>query len=232
MEAQLAYISSSGDVERASGPPTFSESWVRSFCERNEISVKVPVKLSKSRFEAVNRLKLMSFIALIESFFSKHHIPAENIWTCDETTSIPKKGETTKLLSAKGKPLFDRKSPIKVPKFSLLCCISASGERIPPLLMMPCVSEKNRAGPPPQIGPARYLKDWNCAWTPRGSMNSELFASWLTEDFAEKSSPKSTKLAGYYCLWITVPVVILVRPSGFCMRGKSLWHFPSLIPLI
>ena len=132
----------------------------------------------------------MSFIALIESFVSKHNIPAENIWTCDETTSIPKKGETTKLLSAKGKPLFDRKSPIKVPKFSLLCCISASGEQIPPLLMMPCVSEKKRAGPPPQIGPAGYLKDWNSAWTPRGSMNSELFASWLTEDFAEKIKPK------------------------------------------
>ena len=190
MAAQMAYNLCSEDGQSNSDPPKFSDTWLRNFCERNDISMKLPVKLSKSRFEAVNRSALMSFIALVESFVSKNNIPAENIWTCDETTSIPKKGDKTKLLSAVGKPLFDKRSPIKVPKFSLLCCVSAAGDHIPPMILMPCASEKKRMGPAPTIGPEGSVKGWKMTWSPKGAMTTEIFSDWLVNDFAEKIRPK------------------------------------------
>jgi hypothetical protein len=188
--ARLTWQSYSKEKSDSKKMPHFSETWLDGFCRRHRISPKCPVKLSKARFEAVDRFQLMSFIAIVENFVVQRQIPVENVWTCDETTSIPRGAVTSKLFSAKGKKLFDNSVSIKVPKFSLLCCVNAAGDYLAPKILVPSKSASRREACVPIIGPSGTLNDWEPIFTSTGCMTAAVFSDWLLQTFAKKIRSK------------------------------------------
>jgi hypothetical protein len=184
------YVKSEDAENRA---PKFSDVWLSGFCERHGISLHCSVELSQHRLKSTNRLIVMTYLSELSFFIEQHSIPRTNVWTCDETTSIPKGRVTSQGYSAVGNDIFNFKNSIKVPKFSMLCCISASGDSIPPLFLFPCKSESKRRDSVPVIGPPTKMSQSFAWYTATGSMNKEKFALWLETIFAEKIQPFISK---------------------------------------
>ena len=175
------------DLENIKDPlPEFSEGWLRCFCKRWGITLKSPIELSKMRAVAVDSTSIMCYLNELSYFVKKFNIPSNNIWTCDETTSIPKGRVNNKVLTARGKDVFIFKSTIAVPKFSMLCSISASGDSIPPFFTIPCNNAKRRDECIPVIGPAELLPTSEAKYTSKGAMTIEKFTYWLKKIFSVK----------------------------------------------
>jgi DDE superfamily endonuclease len=189
--AQLSYNLFCEENAPTMEPPAFSDSWISDFCGRHGITLKSPVKLSKARMEATDRMELMSFIALIEDFAQKKSLTASCVFTCDETGSIPRNGTSSKFLCAKGQDLFDFSPTIKVPKFSLLCCINAEGDHLPPLIAFPQANAKKRVSTSPTVLPKEQIPGWELKWTKTGTMTTEIFSNWLLESFAPQARQKN-----------------------------------------
>ena len=117
------------------------------------------MELSAERQKSTNRLEIMTLLSGLSILVERHAIPKENIWTCDETTSIPKGRVSNPQFSAMDANVLTYRSSIKVIKFSLLGCISASREEIPPLFLFPCKSSAKRSNSAPVIGPSDKMKD-------------------------------------------------------------------------
>lgn len=167
--------------------PEFSKGWFTSFCRRWDLSEKKAIHVSKARSDALDSMGMMSYLVSVKHFVDTHRLRADQVWTADETTSIPKKPSEAKKLGAVGKQLFVSSGGIKVPKFTTMCCVSASGEQIPPWFLIPSSSAKRVADDIPVIGPAGYMDDSSAEYSSKGSMTSQKFRKWLTDIFVPRS---------------------------------------------
>lgn len=193
--AFLVYNTYIKEEEVENSNPKFSDKWLNNFCARHNIGLHTPVEVSKDRKEAFDRSKIITYLSELSFFIEKNNVPRKNIWTCDETTSIPKGRPKSKVYSAVGKDVFVFKNTIRVPKFSMLCCIGAAGDQIPPFFVFPCSDETKRKSCLPVIGPPGRMSTSIVKYSSSGCMTKELFTDWLLDFFEKKVRSKvdSTK---------------------------------------
>lgn len=122
--------------------------WLKGFLSRHpELSIRKPEAVSIQRAAGFNLVKANIFYDLIEKTIfnnkGERQIPAANIFNVDETGfSIVQ--ETSKIIAGKGKKYVGTlTSAEKGRTVTAVCCMSAAGMYVPPMLIFPRMRMKN-----------------------------------------------------------------------------------------
>jgi hypothetical protein len=129
------------------------------------------IHLSKSRYQALDRMSMMGYLVSMKKAMEGKGI------------TIPKSQIKGKKWGAKGSAVYTAGPSIRVPKFTMMCAISAAGEKIPPWFLIPSSSANRCQNDLPVIGPRGYMDDSHAVYTKKGSMTGEKFQEWLKEIF-------------------------------------------------
>lgn len=167
---QLAY-----KYAKANGgkiPETWSEEqiageeWMRGFLKRHsqQLSVRKPEATSLSRATSFNRYNVECFFNNLKDVHSRFGpIPPEKIWNLDETGLSTVQGQS-KVVAPKGmKQIGSATSAERGQLVTLITCVNAVGNALPPMLIFPRVNFKERmlfGGPPGCIG-AASVSGWS-----------------------------------------------------------------------
>lgn len=113
----------------ASGP---SDKWLSAFLRRNpDLSLRVPEKLSYQRRQASSFERVSGFFEVLEEVCKKEKFRPELVWNADETSLQPNIKEL-KVIAERGSHVTSRGAEGGV-SATLMVCISAAGEKLPPL---------------------------------------------------------------------------------------------------
>lgn len=162
--------------------------WLSGFLKRHsELSVRLPERTSISRAIGFNRQKVKMYFDLLgNTLFDENGtrlIPPENVYNVDETgLTICQKSQ--KIVAKKGKKNVGViTSAERGRTITVVCCVSASGNYVPPMFIYPRVRMKPEfldRGPVGAIARA----------TKTGWINEELFCEWF-QHFLDQVQPKS-----------------------------------------
>lgn len=160
--------------------------WFYGFLRRNpEISIRVPEPTSISRITAFNATEMTIFFQNLTAIMDRYHVPPHMIFNVDETgvTTVHKPG---KILAQKGqKQVGAATSWERGKNITVCCCMSATGQFIPPLFIFPrlrMTPALDRGGPSGSL--------YKCSKS--GWMVEELFFAWL-EHFVNYTKPSESE---------------------------------------
>jgi hypothetical protein len=188
--------------------------WLRGFLSRNsELSIRNPQGTSLSRAVGFNRPKVNQFFELYKNLLSKGNFDGTKIWNMDETgiTTVQK---PTKIVATKGKRQVSKlTSGERGQLVTAICCMSASGQFTPPMLIFPRTRMSDllmKDAPVGSIGVA----------SPSGWTDSELFVQWL-QHFVKSTGSRETNqqiliLDGHHS-HKTLDAVMFARENGVHM---------------
>ena len=157
------------------------EDWAVGFRKRNKISLRKPSPTSISRILGFNKDELDLFFKNLNSVMDKYKFPAARVFNMDETgiSTVQKPGQ---ILGPKGqKQVGGAISWERGRNITVICCFSASGLYIPPMLIYP---RKRMTPLLERGGPIGSL--YKCSHN--GWSNEQLFQEWL-EHFKKTSKP-------------------------------------------
>lgn len=82
--------------------------WLKGFCQRNNLSLRVPEKCSMARAQGFNKVQVTRFFDNLKAVCLENKFPAHRKFNMDETgiSTVPNK--TPKVLTPKGKKRFAR----------------------------------------------------------------------------------------------------------------------------
>lgn len=147
--------------------------WLYAFLKRNPgISIRTPEATSLSRITAFNAEEMKIFFDNLMDIMSKYSFAPHRIFNVDETgvTTVHKPG---KILAPKGQKQVGAATSWERGKtITICCCMSATGQYIPPMFIFPrlrMTPALERDGPTGSI--------YHCSKS--GWMNEELFRIWL-----------------------------------------------------
>jgi len=162
--------------------------WLHGFFQRHkELAVRLPEKTSISRAVGFNRQKVKIYFDLLGSTLfhqgGTRLIPQENIYNVDETGfTVCQKSQ--KIVARKGKKNVGILSSAERGKtVTVVCCVSASGNYIPPMFVYPRVRVRPEfldRGPVGAIAKA-HKSGW---------ITEELFMEWF-QHFISHVQPKT-----------------------------------------
>jgi len=152
--------------------------WLRLFMARHkELSIRTPEATSIQRAQGFNKAKVATFFSVLKPILfdelnGTRKIPPENIYNADETVfSICHKPH--KIVAKRGKQYVGAlTSAERGRNTTVVCCISAVGNYIPPFIIFPRVHMKSSlmdSAPPGSVGNA----------TKSGWINEEMFSAWF-----------------------------------------------------
>ncbi|XP_044733230.1 jerky protein homolog-like [Chrysoperla carnea] len=147
--------------------------WLYGFLKRNpEVSVRRPEATSINRILAFNSQEIKLYFDNLKQIMIKHKFPPHRIFNVDET-GINSVHRPDKILAAKGlKQVGAATSWERGKNITICCCISATGQYIPPMIIYPrqrMPASLERGGPNGSI--------YKCSKS--GWMNEELFLDWI-----------------------------------------------------
>lgn len=148
------------------------EDWAMSFRNRNKISLRKPSATSLSRIVGFTKEEVDLFFTNLDFLMQKHKFSAARVFNMDETgiSTVQKPGQ---ILGAKGqKQIGGAISWERGRNITVICCFSASGTYIPPMLIFPrkrMTPLLERGGP---VGAVYKCSD-------NGWSNEILFEEWL-----------------------------------------------------
>ena len=162
--------------------------WLYSFLKRHkEIVLRTPEPTSIARAMGFNKPQVAAFFQLLADVIDKHKFTPRQIFNADET-GISTVQKLSKVLAPRGKKqvggLTSAERGVNV---TAMCCISASGMYLPPLLIFPRVrmKEELKDGAPPETAFACQKSGW---------IDSEIFLDWL-KHFVKHVRPSETDRA-------------------------------------
>lgn len=188
--------------------------WLRAFLKRNpQLSIRSPQATSISRVVGFNKPKVDKFFQVYGDELAKHKFDAKNIWNMDES-GITNVHCPAKVLASKGKRQVSKiTSGEKGNTVTVICCMNASGNFVPPMMIFPrkrMLDLLMKGSPPGSIGAA----------SPNGWTDSNLFIKWLQHFISEVKCTKSDP-----CILImdghqshkTLEAIELARDNGVIM---------------
>jgi hypothetical protein len=161
--------------------------WLDGFRKRNnDLSLRIAENISTSRAEAFNEERINTFFVEVCSLFNKLQLNdyPHLVYNCDETglTSVPNKGK--KVIAKKGTRTVQRiQTGERGTLTTLLPCINAAGEIIPPLLIFKGQGLPSRSD---------FPKDTKIFCSKSGYIEQEIFISFLDhfQEFRRKEDGK------------------------------------------
>ena len=166
------------------------ESWITGFCKRRNITLRQPEKCSMGRIMGFNKSQVGRFFFNLKSLYERKSYTPDAIYNMDETglSTVPNK--LPKVLTAKGKKLVGKVASGERGKLvTAVCCMSATGNYVPPALIFSRkrMKEELYANSPP--GTLKMISD-------SGFINAELFYQWIKhfEKFSKPSVERPVSL--------------------------------------
>lgn len=149
--------------------------WFDHFLHRHKdiLGILKPTATSFSRANGFNKDAVHGFFDILEAEFQKHPYPPDRIFNVDETGLSVVQSKVPKVVGLKGKRQVGALSSAERGSLvTVVCCMSAGGSFIPPLMIFPRknMSETLMKGAPPgSIGRCH----------PSGWIQSNLFTDWF-----------------------------------------------------
>lgn len=188
--------------------------WLRGFLKRNpQLSIRIPQPTSINRAVGFNRPRVDAFFALYKSVITAKNYTATKIWNMDESgvTNVQK---PHKVISTKGKRQVSKMtSGEKGATVTVLCCMNAAGQYIPPMIIFPrkrLAEGLMRGAPPGSIG----------AVSDNGWTDGDRFIDWLKHFIkttkCTKDDPQVIIVDGHHS-HKTLAAIDLARDSGITL---------------
>lgn len=156
--------------KQAAFPACFN--WFYGFLRRNpEISIRRPEATSINRILAFNAQEVKLYFDNLTLTMNKHKFPPHRIFNVDET-GINSVHKPNKILAPKGEKQVGAATSWERGKNITICCVSATGQYIPPMIIYPrqrMQAHLQRGGPNGAI-----YRSSKSGW-----MNEELFQDWM-----------------------------------------------------
>ena len=158
--------------------------WFDHFMSRhkNVLSILKPTATTFSRANGFNKEAVDGFFDLLEAELEKHNYPADRVFNVDETGISVVQSKIPRVVGLKGKRQVGAISSAERGSLvTVVCCMSAGGTFIPPLLIFPRKNMTDtlmKGAPPGSIGRCH----------PSGWIQSNLFTDWL-KHFIERTKP-------------------------------------------
>ena len=147
--------------------------WARSFMSRHNLVLRTPQKTSVGRIMGFNKPQVSIFFDNLTELMTKFQFPPSRVFNMDESGIPTVPNKVPKVISPKGKKLVGKVvSADRGQSVTVVCCMSAAGNYIPPAIIFPRKRDRPELmhGAPP--GSVMFLSD-------SGYINSNLFVDWL-----------------------------------------------------
>lgn len=158
--------------------------WFDHFMSRHKdvLSLLKPTATTFSRANGFNKEAVNGFFDLLEAELDKFKYPADRVFNVDETGISVVQSKIPRVVGLRGKRQIGALSSAERGSLvTVVCCMSAGGTFIPPLLIFPRKNMSDtlmKGAPPGSIGRCH----------PSGWIQSNLFTDWLRH-FIEKTKP-------------------------------------------
>ncbi|CAH0721624.1 unnamed protein product, partial [Brenthis ino] len=204
--------------------------WMKLFMARHpNLSFRQPQSLSRARVQGFTAENVKSFFDILKPELEKINFNPNKIFNVDETGISIVQHKVRKILTAKGKKAVHKLSSAeRGALITIVTCMSASGQFIPPLMVFPRKNMKAElldGAPPGTIGGCH----------PSGWIQPELFTKWLRHFVSivkpSKEDPVLLILDGHYSHTRNLDVIDIGRDNGIsivCLPPHSTNHMQPL----
>ena len=147
--------------------------WVSGFLKRNStLSLKTPEAMSLGRAIGFNQPQWNIYQDNLQSLYEKYHFTPARIYYMDESglSTVPTK--LRKVIGEKGRNASKIVSAERGITVTVICCMSAGGNFVPPVLIYPRKRQNEALLHGAPFGTIQMCSD-------SGFINSDLFVDWL-----------------------------------------------------
>lgn len=188
--------------------------WFIGFCKRHHLSCKKPIKRQSIRTEQTTPDVIDGFFDLYEEtikdlkLLDRPHL----IFNLDET-SLCSDPSNTKVVAQKNKPVFRHTHGTGRSNTSILFCVSACGDKLPPFILYKAKNLWDAWMPEEAFPHTGY------AATPHGWMTENAFYSWFKTHFL-KFCPKERPLLLLFdghTSHVSISLIKLAKEENICL---------------
>ncbi|XP_046677400.1 MFS-type transporter clz9-like [Homalodisca vitripennis] len=204
--------------------------WLRLFFKRHpELSLRKPQPLSLARIKGFSPENVKKFYDILKPELERVNFSPTRVFNVDETGVTSVQPKSMRVVSLKGKrEVYKLSSAERGRLITIVACMSASGNFVPPMLVFPRKRMKPELmdGAPPGSIAACHISGW---------IQTDLFTKWFTHFISyvkpTKDDPVVLILDGHTTHTRNLDLIDLARENGVslvCLPPHSSDHMQPL----